>query len=293
MRVTLLHNRSAGSEDHAEDEIEASLRRAGYDVVDVVPDVDELLVKLGKRRPDLVVLAGGDGTVSKAASALAGRKLPLAILPLGTANNTARSLGVQGSVDALVAEWARARHHRFDLATVVEGDDLVPFSEAIGWGIFPDVMVETKDLPTPDEREDVLERDRRLFRATVERAKPDHYEIEVDGKAVAGEFLLVEIVNIPYIGPQLELSPSSNPSDGVLELVLAGESERSALIQLSQSGKLASGARLPTESATHITVRSAARRYHCDGKLTELSGGPREWVVTIEPAAVEYLLSGR
>jgi diacylglycerol kinase family enzyme len=292
MRVTLLHNRSAGSENHAEHEIEASMRRAGHEIVDVLSKIDELLATLRKRRPDLIVIAGGDGTVSRAASALAGRHVPLAILPLGTANNTALSLGVKGSMDALVAGWARGTHRRFDLATVVEGDELAPFSEAVGWGIFPDVMAKTEDMASPDEREDTLERDRRLFRASIERAKPDHYEIDVDGETLAGEYLLVEVVNIPYIGPQLELSPSSNPSDGRFELVLAGESERTALLELTGGGAIASGVRLPTRSATHVTVRNAARRYHRDGKLIELSPRPSEWVVTIEPAVVEYLLRG-
>jgi hypothetical protein len=153
-------------------------------------------------------------------------------------------------------------------------------------------MAKTEDMASPDEREDTLERDRRLFRASIERAKPDHYEIDVDGETLAGEYLLVEVVNIPYIGPQLELSPSSNPSDGRFELVLAGESERTALLELTGGGAIASGVRLPTRSATHVTVRNAARRYHRDGKLIELSRRPSEWVVTIEPAVVEYLLSG-
>jgi diacylglycerol kinase family enzyme len=292
MRVTLLHNRSAGSEDHAEHELEASVRRAGHEVVDVASNLDELLDTLSKRRPDLIAIAGGDGTVSRAACALAGRHVPLAILPLGTANNTALSLDVKGSMDELVAGWARGARRRFDLATVVVGDELAPFSEAAGWGIFPDVMAETADLACPDEREDTLERDRRAFRARIERATPVHYDIEVDGRTIAGEYVFVEVVNIPYIGPQLEVSPSSNPSDGRFELVLAGESERSALLELADSGAIPEGVRLPTRSATHVTVRSTARRYHLDGKLIELSRSPNEWVVTIEPAVVEYLLSG-
>ena len=64
------------------------------------------------------------------------------------------------------------------------------------------------------------------------------------------------------------------------------------LLELTGSGTLAKGVRLPTRSATHVTVRTAARRYHRNGKLIELSRRPSEWVVTIDPAAVEYLLCG-
>ena len=61
--------------------------------------------KILESHADLVVAAGGDGTVATAARVLAGRKIPLAILPLGTANNIARSLNSDGPLDTLVASW--------------------------------------------------------------------------------------------------------------------------------------------------------------------------------------------
>ena len=106
MRVTLLHNKSAGSENHSRADLKDSLRRGGHALVDAVSDVEALLVSLADRSCDLVVVAGGDGTVSRAACALADRNLPLAILPLGTANNTARCLGIEGDIDTLITGWA-------------------------------------------------------------------------------------------------------------------------------------------------------------------------------------------
>ena len=52
---------------------------------------------------DRVVIAGGDGTVSRLAPWLAGRKIPFCILPLGTANNCARSLGQMHTVESIIA----------------------------------------------------------------------------------------------------------------------------------------------------------------------------------------------
>jgi diacylglycerol kinase family enzyme len=46
--------------------------------------------------------AGGDGTAANAARTVAGRAIPLAVLPLGTANNIARSLGYVGSIEELI-----------------------------------------------------------------------------------------------------------------------------------------------------------------------------------------------
>src|SRR5690242_18538712 len=48
-----------------------------------------------------IVAAGGDGTVNTIVGAVAGRDVPLAILPLGTANDLARALGLP--LDALAA----------------------------------------------------------------------------------------------------------------------------------------------------------------------------------------------
>lgn len=291
MRVTLLHNKSAGSENHARADLKEKLRRGGHALVDAVSDVEALLVSLADRSCDLVVVAGGDGTVSRAACALADRNLPLAILPLGTANNTARSLGVQGDVDALIAGWAAGTYRTLDLATINEGDRLSAFSEAVGWGIFPKVIKKTDALPSPERREHTLERDRSAFTSVIERAKPHFYDIDVDGERVAGDFLLVEVVNIPFIGPQLQLSPDSNPSDGTFEVVLAGEDDRAALLELATNGRIASAARLATHSARRLTVRSEMRCFHHDGDVVEATHKPNISAIAIKPASVTYLLS--
>ncbi|MFY9934984.1 MAG: diacylglycerol kinase family protein [Streptosporangiaceae bacterium] len=66
----------------------------------------------------LVFAAGGDGTVRACAEALAGTRVPLGIVPLGTANLTARALGIPGragpAIDAGFGGWDR----RIDLALV-------------------------------------------------------------------------------------------------------------------------------------------------------------------------------
>jgi diacylglycerol kinase (ATP) len=290
MHVTLLHNKSAGSENHAREELEQSLRQAGHVILDVVSDLDALLASLARETCELVVVAGGDGTVSRVACALAGRRQPLAILPLGTANNTARSLGVDGSIEQVIDSWSSGSFRDLDLATIHEGDRLTPLSEAVGWGIFPKVIRKAGELSEPDQREHTLERDRRLFVSVIERAKPHYYEIDVDGTKLRGDYLLVEIVNIPCIGPQLQISPDSDPSDGKLELVLAGASERDALLELAERGCLATGVHLPTRKAEHITVRSEVRRFHRDGALVRATHKPNVSVVAIEPASVRYLL---
>ena len=290
MRITLLHNKSAGSENHAADDIEDALSRAGHELIEVISGLEALISSVRARPCDAIAIAGGDGTVGRAACALAGCGIPLAILPLGTANDTAAALGIRGELDEIVQSWASSRRVPFDLATLRAGDTLTPFSEAAGWGVFPSVMDATRRMSSQDEPEDTLDRDRAVFQSTVESAEPRPYAIQVDGQQVNGEFLLVEIVNISLIGPRLALSPDSDPSDGLLELVLAGESERTALYELASTGKIASDVRLRTLRGKHFTVETDRDSYHLDGSLVRLPSKGGLFSVTVEPASVSYLL---
>ncbi len=64
----------------------------------------------------MVVAAGGDGTVRACAQALAGTQVPLAIVPLGTANLAARALGVPSRVGGALAAGFGGHERRIDLA---------------------------------------------------------------------------------------------------------------------------------------------------------------------------------
>jgi diacylglycerol kinase family enzyme len=211
-------------------------------------------------------------------------------LPLGTANNTARSLGIEGDSRTIIAAWKDAEPTAYDLASIhANGGTPTTFSEAVGWGLFPDLMARTEKMPLPDRREDTLERDRKLFAEEIERAKLRAYEIEADGTLVRGEFLLLELVNIRLIGPQVELSPESNPGDGHFELVLAGEPERKALMELAR-GARGSDVGLPTRRVKQAVVRGG-RGLHRDGTLVKLEARANEYSVTIDPASVQFLLA--
>lgn len=292
MRVALVHNKSAGSENHAADELEACLRRNGHDVVAIVAEPQELIETGVSRVCDLIAVAGGDGTVSRTAGAVAGWGIPLAILPLGTANNTARALQIEGDMDALVRAWHGECYRDFDLVAITGANEKpLRFCEAIGWGVFPDVITRAHECSSPEQRERVLDHDRRLFQWVIERLEPRRYELEVDGEMLQGDYLLVEVVNIPFIGPRLEISPDSNPSDARLELVLAGEAERAALLELVTNGCIEANPKLPSRRVQRVTVRNEAGSSHRDGTLVASSCSPRDYTIAVEPAAVKYLVT--
>ncbi len=79
----------------------------------------------------LIFAAGGDGTVRACAQALAGTEVPLAILPLGTANLAARALGVPPGLAAGLATGFGGRERRIDLAAA----DGIIFAAMAGIGL--------------------------------------------------------------------------------------------------------------------------------------------------------------
>ncbi|MHC5722287.1 MAG: diacylglycerol kinase family protein, partial [Nostoc sp.] len=67
---------------------------------------------------ELVIIGGGDGTLNAAVDALVDTQLPLGILPLGTANDLARTLEIPNSLSEACKIIAYRNLHRIDLGWV-------------------------------------------------------------------------------------------------------------------------------------------------------------------------------
>jgi diacylglycerol kinase family enzyme len=115
MRITLVYNPTAGDGLEA-DALSALLEEAGH-TARVVSRKGNWRDALAKPA-DVVVAAGGDGTVRQVAIELAGSDRPMAILPMGTANNVGRTLGLLSDARPVIASWSRTEPRPFDLGTV-------------------------------------------------------------------------------------------------------------------------------------------------------------------------------
>lgn len=102
-------------------EAEAALGDAGLSVtVDPITSSKKIAAAIERAagRVDLIVIGGGDGTISAALPALLEARRPLGILPLGTANNTARTLGIPSDLSEAAAVIARGTTRRIDVGCV-------------------------------------------------------------------------------------------------------------------------------------------------------------------------------
>jgi diacylglycerol kinase (ATP) len=214
MRVTLMHNPTAGHDSPSDDELVEALEKAGHKV-DYQSTKKKKWKAALKKPGELVVIAGGDGTVGKVVKQMAkrGSEVPVAILPVGTANNIARSLGIDGDPGALIAGWEAGRRARLDVGTVRGPWGETLFLEALGFGLFTHSMalVETRvETDEPGDRDTELERDLRFLHKTLAATRSRHWGVSVDHQDQSKAYFLLEVQNIPYIGPNVRLAPDAD-----------------------------------------------------------------------------------
>lgn len=229
-RVTLIHNPAAGGAELTRDELTGLLSGAGFDVRYCSTEDDDYRRAL-KNPGELVVAAGGDGTVRKVAKRLVAVGVPLAVLPLGTANNIAKSLGLSGDVRALIGGLGAARRVKFDVGVAKGPWGTQHFFEGFGLGLFSDVMTaldarKGKKPPAFERADDPLALGVRALREALGDYTAQDLRLRLDGADLSGRYLMVEAMNIRHVGPNLFLAPDADPGDGLLDLVLLTEDRR-------------------------------------------------------------------
>ncbi|HEY7575253.1 MAG TPA: diacylglycerol kinase family protein [Thermoanaerobaculia bacterium] len=289
MKISLLHNPDAGNGFSM-----AALRReiegAGHEIVQELEKGSDF-ERAGKGGADLVVIAGGDGTVRRAVHALHDAGLPLAVLPFGTANNIARALGIDGPLDELARRWDRGRRVRFDLGKVRGDWGETLFLEGVGARLIPKFMKAAKARLKKEKTKDAeaqLEIARRVFREAVETLEPRRLRMTADGIRIDGKFLMVQVLNIPSIGPALPVAPSSDLSDGVFDLVVAGEEHRDDLAALLDRKPDEPRPKLPTWHVRRVEIR-ACPAIHVDDELRP-SAETGDVSIDIVAGKVEFLV---
>src|SRR5262249_22126295 len=181
--VSLLHNPSAGG-GASFDEIVRELRHGGYEVTREIAKRSDF-ERVREEPVDFVVVAGGDGTVREAARALAGTEVPLAILPIGTANNVAKSLGIEGSVAEHVERCRKARGVPFDLGIARGPWGERRFLEGVGGGLVPAGIETAQDHPAhkTEDTQSELERAIESYARALEELQPRRWTGTVDGQS--------------------------------------------------------------------------------------------------------------
>jgi diacylglycerol kinase (ATP) len=154
---------------------------------------------------DVVVAAGGDGTVGLVGQQLMGTRTALGILPLGSVMNIPRMLGIPRDLDAAAAVLAEGHVRSMDVGRV--GDHVFYETGSIGMH-----AAATRELPNVDHGDYGA-----IIRSIVAavRYRPSDISIELDDeRTIEARALLVVVANGPFLGPGFPVAPHASLDDG-------------------------------------------------------------------------------
>jgi diacylglycerol kinase (ATP) len=302
MRITLMHNPKAGRGKHGKKKLMGALARAGHHAIYQSTKKGDYKKAL-KKSTNLVLVAGGDGTVGKVGRALIESGVPLSVLPLGTANNLARSLGFIASPEEIIGRLEGGKKRTFDVGLASGPWGKRYFFESVGGGLLADYVSaanrttkKTKKLSSEQE----MTRHVSLLRRMLHEYSTPEWKIDIDGEDVSDEYILWEAMNIRSIGPALYLASQAATRDGQLDFVCARESDRSILMDHLDARLAGKKPKFPLPirrfRKLHVVWKRSSK-LHLDDKLwprkKQESKPRREIEITVRPSALVILRPGK
>ena len=233
-------------------------------------------------RPAALVVVGGDGMVHLGAQAVAGTDVPLGIVGAGTGNDVARMLGLPpgdpaAAAAAVVAAVVRGRTRRLDLARI--GATRVVTVVATGFDSRVNERANRMRWPSGQNRYPLATlAELRVFR-------PLPYTLEIDGRRIETEAMLVAVGNGPSYGGGLRICEGARPDDGWLDVVVIGPMSRAGLLRtlpLLRSGRHTAHPAYSHHRARRVSVAAPGIVAYGDGERIE----PLPVTVEVEPGAL-------
>jgi diacylglycerol kinase (ATP) len=180
-------------------------------------DIDyEIRQALKKKHLKRIIVGGGDGTISKAASLILrkNKKIELAVLPLGTANYYAKSLGIKRSLEKAFEIALHGKTEKRHLCKANKTDFLIGVNIGTTSQMFSEVTDEDK------QRFGRLAYFKGVFKVLLNATPPD---LVVKANGTSKRYVSTEMVILnQYIQEPLKLTPEVKGSDPYFEIITYG-----------------------------------------------------------------------
>ena len=310
-RAVLFHNLLSGK---ATSQVLASVRER---ISSSIPAVEEYGIETEEvtrvtvrqalhKKPDLVVVAGGDGTIRPIASELVGTNIPLAIIPVGTFNNLALSLGLPSDPLAACAVVDNGALARIDVGTADENNfffeaagvgvdaEMFPIGEEIKRGRFLAIFQAIRTVLVHRQTPVELKFDRpvdQAYQASFRGYVPlqrRRRRFRKSRNRVRLRCSFVAVANGPFYGTNLTVCPGAKMDDGLLTIAVYRDfSKRELALHLwsISRGTYRLHPKIETFESRRLEVFSRTRlQVHVDGILigtTPVRFGVRPGVLTV------------
>lgn len=293
-KIQLVHNPTAGAEEHEAEHLMELLRTAGYKC-NYSSSKKKILKKVAAD-VKYIAVAGGDGTVRKTILTMLDKKLkykrPIAVLPLGTANNIASSLAIEENLRLNAEAWRKEKFQKLDIGLARTRKNEEYFVESFGFGLFPALIkwMDEKPSATSEEPDEEVKQAHNALLHLAKHYEPVRASMVYDGREVNNEFLMIELLNISRLGPKLQLA-KADPGDGLLELIAVKASQRPILIKYFEAIVAGKKPVFPIKSAqvNQIKISIDTKDIHVDDELKEVK--LPTWNISILPNMMDIILT--
>lgn len=213
-RALLLVNRHSRQGKQRLPETIDCLQKLGFELVEESAEHPEHLPEVIQRyrsQVDLVIVGGGDGSLNAAVDGIVDTQLPLGILPLGTANDLARTLGIPTSLPDACQVIATGQQRRIDLGWV-NGKH---FFNVASLGL--SVKITQRLTKEVKRRWGVLAYAATAFQVMWE-SRPFRAEIRIHGKSIQVRTVQIAVGNGRYYGGGMAVVHDATIDDQRLDL---------------------------------------------------------------------------
>lgn len=293
-RVTLLTNPMAGhgNAPHAAEKAVARFQQLGIDVVEIVgrdaAHARQLCDGAVAAGTDALVVVGGDGVIRLALQSLARTDIPLGIVPAGTGNDHAREYGIPvGDPAAAVDVIAAGATESADLGLIRTDDGVSTWFgtvAATGFDSLVSDRVNRMSWPHGRMRYNVA------MVAEMSQLRPLPFRLVLDGeREIVADLTLAAIGITRSYGGGMQICPTADHSDGLLDITMVAAGSRLKLIRLFPTvfkGTHVDLDEVTTARARTVTVASPGINAYADGDFV----GPLPAEISAVPGAVQIFV---
>jgi diacylglycerol kinase (ATP) len=289
--IALLVNPTAGKGRAARvlDEVLPRLRSAGHDVRVLTGDGPDEALDLARGAVadglDALVVLGGDGVTNIGLQATATTSTPLGIVPAGTGNDIARSVGLQrkdplAAADRIVKALATGQRRTLDLART--GGRYYATVMAAGFDAVVNERANRMSWPKGQMRYNL---------ATLLELRtftPLSYVLDLDGRTLITDAMLVAVGNGPSFGGGLRIAEGASLEDGLLDVIIIKPISKPDLVRTYPKlfrGTHTTHPQYERHQVRRVTVAAPGIVGYADGERF----GPLPMSIECIPAAVEVL----
>jgi diacylglycerol kinase (ATP) len=235
---------------------------------------------------DIVIAIGGDGTINEIASQLVNTDVWFGVIPMGSGNGFARSMGIPLNLFRAFSTITRGDVHPVDVG-VANGRY---FFTTSGFGL--DAMIGKR-----------FDQGKMRGRAPYYVAgvremitfQPSLYEIRFDGKTLERTAIIVAVANMKQYGINAIIAPHAKPDDGKLDLcIVNGDKLLPAMVFLPTLfiGQIDKVPQVELYASQEFKiVREKADVYHLDGEVIHQQ--EKEITVSVLPKALNLIVNYR